>query len=222
MVMQVWSWGGMSMAERRWVQRLEPTPREVLGATIHRLRTRKGLSQKELSTLLWGTDKRQNSVSVWERGNGMPSIVDLPAVADVLGGDYPQMLALWNEETRDSAERRRRIEDDALSQDEWEAMVAPKVAVPDEPGMYEVISEVIAFDDLDEIKAILHRMRTQPGVRERFHAFIAEVMADQDDPERAAAELAASQPELDETIATLNASQPCTNGPQSRCERTPR
>ncbi len=59
------------------------------GKIINYLRSKKGLTQKELATQINVSDK---TVSKWERGDGCPDIGTLPALAEALGTDVDSLL----------------------------------------------------------------------------------------------------------------------------------
>lgn len=58
--------------------------------SIRTMRKRKGLSQKELATVL-GVD--QSAVALWERGISGPLSRRLPQIAQVLGCTVDELLA---------------------------------------------------------------------------------------------------------------------------------
>ncbi len=60
------------------------------GSLIRRLRTERGLTQKQLAERINVSDK---AVSKWERGNGCPDVSLLTALADVLGTDTQALLS---------------------------------------------------------------------------------------------------------------------------------
>ncbi|BDC93789.1 FliM/FliN family flagellar motor switch protein [Treponema bryantii] len=59
------------------------------GKIINYLRSKKGLTQKELAAQINVSDK---TVSKWERGDGCPDIGTLPALAEALGTDVDSLL----------------------------------------------------------------------------------------------------------------------------------
>ena len=60
------------------------------GELIRKLRTKKGLTQKELADMINVSDK---AVSKWECGNGCPDVSLLGALADVFGTDTDILLS---------------------------------------------------------------------------------------------------------------------------------
>ena len=63
---------------------------EKIGALIRRLRTRQGLTQRQLAGRLEVSDK---AVSKWERGQGCPDVSLLPRLAQTLGVELEGLLA---------------------------------------------------------------------------------------------------------------------------------
>ena len=63
---------------------------EKIGALIRRLRTRQGLTQRQLAERLEVSDK---AVSKWERGQGCPDVSLLPRLAQTLGVELEGLLA---------------------------------------------------------------------------------------------------------------------------------
>lgn len=63
---------------------------EKIGALIRRLRTRQGLTQRQLAEQLEVSDK---AVSKWERGQGCPDVSLLPRLAQTLGVELEGLLA---------------------------------------------------------------------------------------------------------------------------------
>jgi sugar/nucleoside kinase (ribokinase family)/DNA-binding XRE family transcriptional regulator len=61
----------------------------AIGASIARLRKKRGLSQTELAERLYVSNK---TVSKWERGLGYPEITQLPALAHLLGTTVDHLL----------------------------------------------------------------------------------------------------------------------------------
>ena len=59
------------------------------GKLINYLRTKKGLTQKELAQQINVSDK---AVSKWERGDGCPDVAILPNLATVLETDVDSLL----------------------------------------------------------------------------------------------------------------------------------
>lgn len=63
---------------------------EKIGALIRRLRTRQGLTQRQLAGRLEVSDK---AVSKWERGQGCPDVSLLPSLAQTLGVELEGLLS---------------------------------------------------------------------------------------------------------------------------------
>lgn len=63
---------------------------EKIGALIRRLRTRQGLTQRQLAGRLEVSDK---AVSKWERGQGCPDVSLLPRLAQTLGVELEGLLS---------------------------------------------------------------------------------------------------------------------------------
>ena len=63
---------------------------EKIGALIRRLRTRQGLTQRQLAGQLEVSDK---AVSKWERGQGCPDVSLLPRLAQTLGVELEGLLS---------------------------------------------------------------------------------------------------------------------------------
>ena len=61
----------------------------VIGASITRLRKKRGFTQTELAERLYVSNK---TVSKWERGLGYPEITQLPALAHLLGTTVDHLL----------------------------------------------------------------------------------------------------------------------------------
>ena len=59
------------------------------GKLINYLRSKKGITQKELANLINVSDK---AVSKWERGDGCPDVGILPNLAQALGTDVDSLL----------------------------------------------------------------------------------------------------------------------------------
>ena len=62
---------------------------EKTGILIYDLRTRKGLTQKELAEKCNVSDK---AVSKWERGEGCPDVTVLPKLAEVFGIEVDSLM----------------------------------------------------------------------------------------------------------------------------------
>jgi len=74
---------------------------ETLGKQIATLRKEKGLTQKELATMLHVTDK---AVSKWERGLNFPELTLLEPLACALDTTVIHLLSLENVSNREVAE----------------------------------------------------------------------------------------------------------------------
>ena len=59
------------------------------GLLIYEMRTRKGLTQKELAEKCNVTDK---AVSKWERGEGCPDVTVLPKLAEIFGIEVESLM----------------------------------------------------------------------------------------------------------------------------------
>ena len=59
------------------------------GLLIYEMRTRKGLTQKELAEECNVTDK---AVSKWERGEGCPDVTVLPKLAEIFGIEVESLM----------------------------------------------------------------------------------------------------------------------------------
>lgn len=196
--MQVVAWGQGVMDAQRWIKEIEPDP-ETFGQLLERLRLAAGMTQNELSNAMYGRATRQNSISAWEADRILPSVPMVKLIADALGADFSELNQRRGEQELRNLERPRDL------------FPGPTIATGNRPGMREVMTELIAFDDLDQVKDALHTFRTRPETLDAFRAFMAEVIANDADPEQAAKELAASQDELSETMTRLGASQTCTS-----------
>ena len=62
---------------------------EKTGLLIYELRSRKGLTQKELAEKCNVSDK---AVSKWERGDGCPDVSVLPKLAEVFGVEVESIM----------------------------------------------------------------------------------------------------------------------------------
>jgi len=75
----------------------------MLGATVYRLRTEKGLSQSELGELVGVSNK---AVSKWETDETNPDICIVPRLAEVLGVTTDELLTDIKAEEKDAASPR--------------------------------------------------------------------------------------------------------------------
>lgn len=78
------------------------------GKLINYLRSKKGITQKELAELINVSDK---AVSKWERGDGCPDVGILPALAQALGTDVDSLL---NGELKEVSQERRILTEEEL------------------------------------------------------------------------------------------------------------
>ncbi|BDC94442.1 Flagellar motor switch protein FliM [Treponema bryantii] len=78
------------------------------GKLINYLRSKKGITQKELANLINVSDK---AVSKWERGDGCPDVGTLPALAQALGTDVDSLL---KGELKEVAEERKILTEEEL------------------------------------------------------------------------------------------------------------
>ena len=78
------------------------------GKLINYLRSKKGITQKELAELINVSDK---AVSKWERGDGCPDVGILPALAKALGTDVDSLL---KGELKEVSQERRILTEEEL------------------------------------------------------------------------------------------------------------
>ena len=78
------------------------------GKLINFLRSKKGITQKELATLINVSDK---AVSKWERGDGCPDVGTLPALAEALGTDVDSLV---KGELKEVSEKKRILTEEEL------------------------------------------------------------------------------------------------------------
>jgi len=194
----------MAMATERWVKKVAPKP-DTLGSVLRRMRKERGLPQAGTA------GRRQSEWSQWEADTRIPSAIIIDDIERAFGVPKGTLQPLRSEAELERQRRLREVDDsvraeeDAETDDPYGVLPGPAYAVPDEPGMYEVLTEVIAFDDLEQVKTALRTFRTRPETLDAFRTFLNALQDEYPDDETAA-QLMAADDEITDTLARANPS----------------
>lgn len=77
------------------------TDRIIIGQRIAELRKNKGLTQAELADRIGVSHQ---AVSQWERGETLPDILTLPALAEIFGESISAIMGMEDVKAKDNAE----------------------------------------------------------------------------------------------------------------------
>lgn len=78
--------------------------KEIVGKRIAEERKRLGISQKDLLTQIFKSEKSHKTLTAWEKGERLPDLDSLALMADLFHCDIGYLLGDYNEHTRISAD----------------------------------------------------------------------------------------------------------------------
>lgn len=78
--------------------------KKIVGQRIEKERKRLGISQKDLLTRIFKSEKSHKTLASWEKGERLPDLDSLVLMADLFHCDVGYLLGDYNEHTRTSAD----------------------------------------------------------------------------------------------------------------------